>query len=208
MLRHYQDALALLLLDARVRERWRELEADPDSVSALFEELGLELDASECASLMGIPPDQLERAARGLADKRTAAVRATVPHTARLWPAFEAAYRELLARCPPRREQLPAQPVTPGASELLRLHTELDARLRRDALVPPWTAELFALELARACTRHDGRTRELRAHYPVHLALEAMDAGWLSRALEARPCTYRLDATGLSWRPAKVGESP
>lgn len=205
MLRHYQDALALLLLDADLRGRWRALAGELAGGRALFTQLGLELDPGECASLMGIAPEQLERTARALADKRAAAVCATVPHTARLWPELEPVYRELLARSPPRRAQLPPQPLSPGASELLRVYEELGARLRHDALAPPWAAELFALELARACTRLDRRARELRARYPVHRALEAMDAGWRSCALEPLPCAYRLDAAGLRWRPLTEG---
>ena len=199
MLADYQEALAQLLVEARLREQRRE---DPSELDATWTARGLELDTHERESLRHLDPEELERAAAGLIHKRVAAVRATLPHTARLWPALELRYRELLAEAPATVAHLDAA-LGPGPSELLRLRVPLCHALREDPLPPAWTADLLLLELARSCTGRDARARQLRCAYPVHRALEQLDAGWLSVALEPAPCSYLVEAQRLSWRPGE-----
>jgi hypothetical protein len=199
VLADFQEALARLLVDADLRA----VHARGSSIfSHRMTELDLELDPAELASLVAIPPAQLERVASSLAHKRRRAAEATVPHSARLWPELGERYLELLAVAPARVEELdPA--LGPGASELLRCLPQLRTAARREGLIPPWTADLLALELARACSRRDLQPRSLRCAYPVHRALAALDEGWLSVELEPGACEYLLEGARLRWRPTE-----
>ncbi len=198
MLRDYQDALAHRLVDAQLRARLSATRIHAGEQAALWRTLGLELSDAEQASLAGIDAQELERAAQALADKRAAAVGATVPHTRKSWPELLPRYRELLAQRPPRLCTSGEQ-LGPGAAELTRLRGELLTLARRDPLAPPWLPDLFALELARACVRDDRSRRVLDCDYPVHRALAALDAGWLSMALEPEAGRYLVGPAGIHW---------
>lgn len=192
VLADFQTALARLLVDARLRRAHGRGE-----LALALDELAL--DEAELASLAAIPSTQLERAASSLVRKRRRALEATVPHCARLWPSLGQRYVELLAASPSRVEHHDAA-LGPGASELARLLPELRAAARADPLAPPWTDELLALELARACTARDGHARALCCRYLVHRALAALERGWLTVELDAEPCEYRIETSGVRWR--------
>lgn len=192
MLGDYQEALARLLLDARLRRNF---------FDAGQEIAGLGPDA--LAALRAIDPQALERVAVSLINKRRRAVEATVPHSARLWPGLARRYVELLRDDPPRVDQLDTR-IGPGASELLRTLPSLLAAAREDLEAPVWIGELLALELARACSRRDGELRSLSCRYPVHELLLACDRGWLSVELEPGPHELRVDRVRLRWRALPV----
>ncbi len=187
----YQEALARLLVDPDLRRR---------ALAGERVELPeLELDADERASLLALDAAQLERLAASLEHKRRRAVAASVPHSARLWPALGERYVALLRERPARIEDLDAT-LGPGPSELLRLLAPLRAAAAADLEAPVWIADLLALELARTCSRRDGRARALRCRYAVHELLLACDRGWLGVALEPAAHAYQVDATRLRWR--------
>lgn len=191
MLADYQEALARLCVDAKLRARARR--------GQLAEALAdLELDTGERASLAAIDGRQLERFAATLAQRRRRAVAASLPHSARLWPELGPSYLEFLAAHPARTSDRSGLP--PGPSEAQRAAGWLQAAALADPLAPAWTADLIALELARRCSALDGQRRRLACSYPVHEALADLDAGWLPTRLDAAAHDYRVDGASLSWR--------
>jgi hypothetical protein len=192
----YQDALARLLVDAALRQRWAAGELEQgDGWGAL----GVMVDGAEQAALAALDPRELERVARSLLRKRRRGVEGLVPHTARAWPGLGDAYEALLAGEPARVEHLDPT-LGPAASELLRLLPALVHAAQTDAAAPEWAGDLLRLELARACGRLVGGVRSLRCAYPVHELLLACDRGWLGAIVEPGAHAYRVEGGTLRWR--------
>jgi hypothetical protein len=187
----WQEALAALLMDAALRERWIEA---PSSALAPFA-----LDSRELAMLAAIPRGTISRQAAMFAGKRTAEVMRFVPLTHRVSPTLPVRYREWLERHPPRAAD---HAIDPALAEALRALAPLRAELLADDGEATYAGDLLAYEVFSAASRQDGRPRLFASRFALHaiareLATEIVPAD----PDHDEPHEYRYDAAGIRWRP-------